>query len=213
MKKIILSVMLLGMAGVVFGQYDPKALDILEGMSDKYQKIGTFSAKITSTLVNEDEGVNEEFSGTITINGDKYRLKMEEQEVINNGLTVWTYLSEVNEVNIDNYDPDDEEITPSKIYNAYKEGFKYLFVEDITEGGATYHVIDLLPEDRGSQFFRIRMNINSKDNSLSSWTMHERTGNVYKYSITEFDPNVNVKDSFFTFDASKYPGVEVIDLR
>ncbi len=52
-----------------------------------------------------------------------------------------------------------------------------------------------------------------KDKSIQSWTMFDKSGNRYKYTITKFIPNVKVDDAFFTFDPKKYPGVEVIDLR
>jgi outer membrane lipoprotein carrier protein len=57
------------------------------------------------------------------------------------------------------------------------------------------------------------MSINKKDKSIQSWTMFDKGGNKYKYSITKFVQNVNIDDNFFTFDPKKYPGVEVIDLR
>ncbi|RYF62489.1 MAG: outer membrane lipoprotein carrier protein LolA, partial [Cytophagaceae bacterium] len=33
------------------------------------------------------------------------------------------------------------------------------------------------------------------------------------YTITKFTPNAPAPDALFTFDKSKYPGVEVVDLR
>jgi len=57
------------------------------------------------------------------------------------------------------------------------------------------------------------MLIAKKDRSVQSWTMFDRSGNRYKYSITKFTPNVKVEDTFFAFDPKKFPGVEVIDLR
>jgi outer membrane lipoprotein-sorting protein len=74
-------------------------------------------------------------------------------------------------------------------------------------------VIDLVPEKKDAQFFKIRKNIIKKDKSIQSWTMFDKSGNKYRYSLTKFVPNVKVEDTFFTFDAKKYPGVEVIDLR
>ncbi len=97
-------------------QYDPKALEILEAMSKKYKAFTSFEANITSSMTNETEGIKEEFKGKITVKGDMFRLAMDDQEIINNGKTVWTYLPAAKEVNIDNYDPSSDEINPSKIY-------------------------------------------------------------------------------------------------
>lgn len=193
--------------------YDPKALEVLEAMSNRYKAIPSFTASVKSTLLNEAEGIKEESAGDITVKGQKYYLTMDDQVIINDGKTVWTYLAAANEVNIDNYYADEDEISPTKIYDAYKKGHKYLYIGEVTESSTLCHVVDLNPEKRDAQFFRIRLNISKKDNSLVSWTMYDKTGNKYTYLITKFNPNAKVEDNFFTFDPKKYPGVEIIDLR
>lgn len=213
MKNLILSIFTLFLVSTAFGQYDPKALQILDAMSKKYKAFKAFEANISQTLTNDVEKINEEFKGKITVKGDKFRLVLPEQEVINNGSTIWTYLPEAKEVNIDNYDPSSDDINPSKIYELYKKGFKYLYLQDKTEGGVLCEEIDLVPEKKDAQFFKIKMFINKKDKSIQSWTMFDKGGNRYKYTISKFNPNITVDDSFFTFDQKKYPNVEVIDLR
>jgi outer membrane lipoprotein carrier protein len=213
MKNLILSILTLFLAFSAFGQYDPKALQILDAMSKKYKAFKAFEANISQTLTNDVEKINEEFKGKITVKGDKYRLVLPEQEVINNGSTIWTYLPEAREVNIDNYDPNGDDINPSKIYEIYKKGFKYLYLQDKTEGGVLCEEIDLVPEKKDAQFFKIKMFINKKDKSIQSWTMFDKGGNKYKYTISKFNPNITVEDTFFSFDQKKYPNVEVIDLR
>lgn len=213
MKKLILSFSILFSAVSAFAQYDPKALQILDAMSKKYKAIPAFEANISQTLTNDVEKISEEFKGKITVKGDKFRLVLPEQEVINNGSTIWTYLPEAKEVNIDNYDPNSEDVNPSKIYEIYKKGFKYLYLQDKSEGGVMCEEIDLVPEKKEAQFFKIKMFISKKDRSIQSWTMFDKGGNRYKYTISKFNPNVKVEDTYFTFDQKKYPNVEVIDLR
>jgi outer membrane lipoprotein carrier protein len=213
MKKPFLAFLFLFFVKMTFAQYDAKALETLDAMSKKYKSIPAFEANISYTLTNDVEKVNEEFKGKITVKGDKYRLVLPEQEVINNGTTMWTYLPEAKEVNIDNYDPNSDEINPSKIYDIYKKNFKYLYLADKTEGGVVCEEIDLVPEKKDAQYFKIKMFISKKDKSIQSWTMFDKSGNRYKYTISKFNPNSNIADAFFTFDPKKYPGVEVIDLR
>ena len=57
------------------------------------------------------------------------------------------------------------------------------------------------------------MLINKKEKSIQSFTMFDKSGNKYKYTITKFNPAAKVEDAVFIFDAKKYPGVEIIDLR
>lgn len=213
MKTVFLFLFAISLSISAFSQYDPKALQILEAMSAKYKALSAFEANIAWNLTNEAEKVNEEFKGKITVKGDKFRLALPEQEVINNGATIWTYLPDAKEVNIDNYDPASEDVNPSKIYEIYKKGFKYLYLQERTEGGVVCEEIDLVPEKKDSQYFKIKMLINKKDKSIQSWTMFDKSGNKFKYTLTKFVPNVKVDDTFFTFDPKKYPGVQVVDLR
>ena len=213
MKKFSLLLFCILTIHVGWAQRDENALKILDAMSAKYKEIPAYSADITSSLINETEGINEEFGGKITVKGDKYKLELDEQVVINNGETFWTYLPDVNEVNIDNYDPDEDEISPSKIYEAYKKGYKYIYIGDETINGKSHSVIDLVPDDKDAQYFKIKLFIAKADNSLTQWIMFDKSGNQYKYSIENFNGSINPTESFFLFDVDDYPGVEVIDLR
>jgi len=213
MKKSIFIFIGIIVANVAIAQYDPKALEILEAMSKRYKAITSFEANLTSTLVNESAGVKDEFKGKVTVKGDKYRLELEEQQVYNNGTTVWTYLPANKEVNVDNFDPKSDDLNPSKIFEMYKKGFKYLLTGEKAEASVLCDEIDLVPEKKDAQYFKVKMMISKKDKSVQSWTMFDRSGNKYKYFITKFTPNVKVEDTYFTFDQKKFPGIEVIDLR
>lgn len=213
MKNLILGLFAVFAALSVSAQYDPKALEILEAMSKKYKSIPAFEANITCNLSNDVDKVNDEFKGKITVKGDKFRMVLPEQEVINNGATIWTYLPEAKEVNIDNYDPTSEDINPSKIHEVYKKGYKYLYLQDKTEGGVMCEEIDLVPEKKDAQYFKIKMFINKKEKTVQSFTLFDKGGNRYKYTVSKFTANAKIEDSFFIFDPKNYPGVEVIDLR
>lgn len=213
MKNTIFALLGLILAISASAQYDPKALEILDAMSRKYKAIPAFEANLSCNLTNDVDKVNDEFKLRIMVKGDKFRMTMPEQEVINNGVTIWTYLPEAKEVNIDNYDPNSEDVNPSKMHEVYKKGYKYLYLQDKTEGGVMCEEIDLVPEKKDAQYFKIKMFINKKEKTIQSFTLFDKGGNRYKYAISKFTPNAKIDDTVFTFDPKKYPGVEVIDLR
>ena len=79
-----------------------------------------------------------------------------------------------------------------------------------------YNVIELQPEnpnDPDKIFFRVVLNIDQEDDLIQDWSMYDRAGNVFTYTINGFNPFFEADDDMFVFDASKYPGVEVVDLR
>jgi len=204
---------LLALVQVAFAQKDPKAGGILDAMSQKYQSLPVFNALFTQTLENSNNKIKESIQGDITVSGNKFRLKLKDQEIINNGTTIWTYMKSENEVNISDNDPDEQQMSPSAIFTMYKKGYKYNFVNEMKEGGQAYNVIDLAPEDKNNQVYKVRLQISKKDNSLKTWTMFRTNGNRYVYSIKQFKPNPDVEPNYFAFDKSKYKGVKVIDLR
>ena len=208
MKKILIAIFSVAMVAQTMAQYDPEALAVLDAMSSKYKKVDAFKASFSQKLTNESAGLDETISGDIAVKGDMYVLEVAGQKIYNDGTDIYTFNEEINEVTISTYDPEESEITLSNVYDLYKDGFKYALIEKKGNGD---RVVELDPESRDKSYFKIRMTINAKD-ELRSFTVFERTGNKYVYSIDSFTP-ANLNDSYFTFDTSKYPNVEVIDFR
>ncbi len=116
-------------------------------------------------------------------------------------------------MNIDNYSPEEGDISPTQIYNAYQRGFKYVYVEDETIEGKS------LPGDRSdsrkcdNQFFKIRLHISEDDKVLKRWKIFEKNGTRYTYDINNFNPEAAVEEELFAFNKRAHKGVEVVDLR
>ena len=207
---------LLLLASSAIAQQDEYAKTILDAMSEKYRAMSSYKVNFTYRLQNQVEGVDEEFTGEITVKGEKYRLVLNEQEIFNDGKTIWTYIPEAREVNVDNYLPDEGDLSPSNIYTAYRKGYRYRFVEEAKKNNLVLNVVELQPDnpkDPNKTFQRVVLNISKADNLIDNWQMFDRMGNVFTYYINTFAPNVRATDDMFVFDPSKYPGVEVIDMR
>ena len=88
-----------------------------------------------------------------------------------------------------------------------------MYTGDSKVNNRTVHVIDLTPTDGKRSFFKVRLNIDKSTKQISNAIIFDKNGNRYTYTIRTFTPNVKVSESMFAFDAKKYPGVEVVDLR
>jgi outer membrane lipoprotein-sorting protein len=191
---------------------DAQARILLDAMSNKYKKYNSFRATFTSTLASTSENINESLTGTITVKGNKYHLKTQGQEIYNDHKTVWTFLDDANEVTITSYDEADG-LNPTDIFDIYKKGYKYVLVEDVKINGRVHKAIDLVPNDKNLQFFKVRLTIDKENYSLASWNIFEKNGRVHSYKIADFQPNVSVTDADFQFNKAKHPNVEEVDLR
>ncbi|MCC9167168.1 LolA family protein [Pontibacter harenae] len=214
MKKVLtLLLMALLFVNIANAQQDPQATKILNQMSQKYKTMKGFKANFVQTLENSSAKVKETMEGDILVSGPKYRLEVSGQEIINDGKLMWTYLKDANEVTITENDAEAEAMSPSKIFDMYKKGYKYAYAGTETNGGEKVDVVELSPEDRSNPIFKVRLYISQKDKTLKSWQMFRSNGNRYTYSIKNFQANPTLAADSFTFNKAKYKGVEVVDLR
>ena len=185
-----------------------KALQILDKMSNLYKSMVSFSSTFEYSMVNLDEDIEDSFQGKITIKEEKYLLKIEGQEIINDGETVWTYIPELNEVNISTFEYDDQEISLNNVFDLYKDGFEQNYLSEDNK----YHKIELYPEDESKSYYKILILINKVDFSMYNFSVFDKSNTKYVYKINEFKEE-KIDDSFFIFDSSKYPDIEIIDFR
>ena len=216
MKKILLSLLVLtGVSYTIYAQTDEKAKVILAEVSKKYRSYTTVKTDFTFTLDNKQSKVKETQQGTLYVkaSANKYKVTMTDQDMISDGKSQWTYLKKDKEVQVSNVDNSSESLNPAQIFTIYEKGFKYLYTGDTKAGAKTYQMIDLSPTDTNKSFFKIRLSIDKVAKRIASVLIFDKNGNRYTYTIKTFVPNVKVPETTFTFDAKKYPGVEVVDLR
>lgn len=213
MRKITTIALLLLISLGVNAQGDKKAKDILNGVSSKYRSYKSMKAEFSYTLENPTAKIKETQSGSIILSGSKYRLAIAGQEVICDSKTIWTYMKEAKEVQVNSVDPTEEGIKPNEIFTMYEKGFLYKFIDEKTVSGKVQQNLELTPTDKTKNFFKIKLTIDKKTKQIIKSIIFEKTGNRYTYAIKAFTPNFAVNTSTFMFDAKKYPGVEVVDLR
>lgn len=215
MKKIIIALILGAFGFSANAQTDAKAKEILAAVSKKYRSYDVVKTDFTFTLNNAQAKVKETQQGTLYVkaNANKYKVAMTNQDLISDGKVQWTYLKNDKEVQISNVDLSGDAINPAKIFTIYEKGFKYLYTGESKVGAKVYQMIDLSPIDAKKSVFKIRLSIDKASKQIANVLIFEKNGNTYNYNVKTFSPNVKVPEATFAFDAKKYPGVEVVDLR
>ena len=195
-------------------QKDPEAKEILDSVSEKYQSLDGLTATFEYTYTVQGE-IDQTNIGEVAVKGNQYKLVLEDQEIYNNGKTVWTYIKSNNfrEVTINTVEEDMEELTPSNIYNIYKKGYNYQLIGETTQNGKVIQEIALTAEAPKSQFQNIKLLVDKASKDLLGWEIQDDMGGVFKYAFKALNTDVNLPNSHFVFDTKKHPDVEVIDLR
>ncbi len=196
------------------GESDPKAEKVLKKVSQQYKSYDNMRVVFTLGISSPQNDVQEEKSGTLYLKGDKYKLEMGKQTVINNNKTIWTYLKNANEVQVNNYDPKkDGSLKPTDIFTIYDKDFLAALNTTKEEDGVTYKIIDLTPYNKDKNYFKIRVKIRTDKHQITKAKVFAKNGNRYTYIVKKLATDLSMPDSFFTFDKSEHPDVNVIDMR
>ncbi len=222
MKKLALVLTILLVSGSSFaqnneperlGKSDPEAEAFLDKVADKYKSYESMRAVFTLKIRAPESGVNETRTGNIYIKGNKFKLNIGNQEIITDNTTLWTYLKDANEVQVNDYNPDETSISPSEIFTIYEKDFLNRLREKVNKDGKSYHVIEMTPKNKDKSYFKIVLTINSNNKKITKAEVFDKNGTTYTYKIDKFVHDLNLSDSFFKFDPDKHPDVNVNDIR
>ena len=206
MKYLI--TLFLSFSVTVFSQ---DASQILNSLSEKTKSYKNISIDFDFKYENELEDIREKKSGKIIIENEKFKLEIDDQIIVCNGKDQWIYSKETNEVQILEYDRNNEFMNPKNLLNIYEQGYNYRYDKEVKIDSKSYHKIDLFPNEQNNEIIKISLSIGKEDNMIKKIEAFESTGAIYIYTVIKSKSNLrNLK---FEFDTSKYENIYIIDLR
>lgn len=193
---------------------DPKATSILDKVNQLNQLTSyeiDFVLKIKSPEVKAPETMH----GKFIKKGKKYRVITPDQKIYSNGESTWIYAPKSNQVQLNDVDEDDSNfISPDKLFEMYNSGdYLYHFSKDSNKKGDNLVEIEFKPTDKMSDFFKIKMIVNTKNYQPKSFKIYYNDGLRVTMKLEKFIKEKKYPTGFFTFDRTKYPGVKIEDLR
>jgi len=197
-------------------QNDTEAESILKSISTKYKAYATAKIDLKLTINIPETKENVVSTGVAWLKKDMFKVEFDERMLVSNTVTQWTYLKEVNEVQISKYDPSSMIFLPSKIFDLYSKDYIYRVKEEFkNSNGELIKLIELTPRNKNFEIFKIVVSINISKMELVKSQIFEKSGMKYSYDIISLKANVKLDDSFFTFDPKAY-GIakdDITDLR
>ncbi len=193
---------------------DPEAIKLLDAVSAKFKTFSTVQASFTYKVENASGKALSSQTGTVIMKGTKYKVNFAGQEIFSDGKTVWNYDKSANEVSINTLDASSGMITPQKLFtNFYGKDFYSVLNGEKKVGTVSLQEVEMTPVDKSKAFHKIYLLINKATKTIHSTKVLENDGSRYSYAVSNMKTNQAIADNTFAFDKSKYPGVEVIDLR
>jgi outer membrane lipoprotein-sorting protein len=181
-----------------------KAEKILDDLSMKIKSYESFFIDFTYEINNPDSEVNESDKGKLLVQEDNYRLSVAGQVVICDGETIWTYIEEAEEVQINSLEDDDGMISPSNILTFYDKNYKSKFLKEEKIDGKIIQIIELKPiEDRN--FAKVDFFIDKEKLQMVKIIIFDKNDGTITYTVDNFLSNIPTKASDFTFNEEFSP--------
>ncbi len=196
---------------------DPQAKKVLDKVRKKYEGYKTVDASFSLTI--ELPGQPKQVQkGTISQDGDKFRLEMDDQIITSDGKSTWVYLKKNKEIQISNTDPKDMSengfMTPKELLKRYEKGdYIYAITEKVTENKVLLTQIEFKPKTKNSEYSKLRLSVDEKTNTIKSIKAFAKDSGRYTFTLNTFNTAKKFANDHFSLDAKKYPGVKVVDLR
>lgn len=190
------------------------ARSILDNAATAYNNAGGIKASFILNSKHSSSNDTYSYDGTALLKANKFRIEIPDAISWFDGHTQWVYMKDTEEVNISNPDKSElQNISPSYIFNTYKNGYNLTYRGEKNSGGKTLMEIELTPTKLNSDLKKIVIGIDKSTNIFSSITITDKSGMTNYLRVTKISTNINLSDEIFKFNKSNYPNAEIIDLR
>lgn len=171
-------------------------------------KVFSNSKSITASFVMIDNGYSN--AGKIVVAGNKFVITTPKLSTWFDGKTQWTYSSSINEVNIGEPTADELQIiNPFTIINDFKINYNGTLLESAKDS----YKIKLTPKKSNNDIKSVELMVNSSTYLPSLIVIIAKNNIKTTINIKNINIGGTLPSSTFVFNSTKYPGVEVIDLR
>lgn len=211
MNKVLTIILVLVATAAFTQNKDIKATQFLDEVTKTTKSHKSIKADFSYTMENKQSKINETKSGTLLLSGEKYKLIVAGQTVICDGKTIWTYIKESNEVQINDVDAKEDALTPSRLLSSYSN-YKSRIIKEKSQPDPNTESVELIP-NVVKNFTKAILIVDKNKKQVKSFILYDKNGNTFTYKVTNYQTDIPVSNADFAFVASKFPGVEVIDMR
>ena len=183
----------------------------LDQLSEKYDSYQSFDILFDLQVIYPERPVQNQKAQLIQ-QGTQFIFTSDDQDIYGDGENVYLYLKDRNEVQINDFDNEDELglMTPKDLLKQYKtDQFEYE-MEDQTDQEM---IIIFKPLQRESEYSKYRVTINKQTKDFQSIDAFGKDGSKILVSIANASYNKSYPKDYFLFDQSLYPNIRVEDLR
>jgi chaperone LolA len=149
------------------------------------------------------------FEATLSMKkGNRYRIELEDQTIVTDGKSVWTYTKSTHQVIVDAYKEDPASFSPDKVLVNVPDNYTAVLLEPDSSG---HPILKLTPKRPRSSMKWMKVWVDTDDMLMRTVQVLDASDNLTTYAVQDTKENVGIDDSRFRYEPP--PGADVIDLR
>jgi chaperone LolA len=188
------------------------AQDILKKVRDKYDSVADAEIRFQQRVRMPLGKLEQTTAGTLlTKKGNKYRVELEQQTIMTDGVTVWSYSAAQQQVLVDRFEQDERSLSPDRILSGEAADLAPALIGREKLGKTETVVLKLTPRDETALLKWLKLWVSESDWLVRKAELVDLNGKETVYQVLDIKVNAGIPDAQFTFVAPA--GVEVVDLR
>jgi chaperone LolA len=185
---------------------------IIKKLQKKYDGIRdasvTFSQHVQFGVTKSEQT----FSGKFSMKkGNKYRIEMDQQTIITDGKSVWSFNKINNQVLIDKYKEDPKSFSPDKVLVNVPGNYNSVLLGIEKSGEQEVSILKLTPKNEKLNLKWMKIWVDNDDWLMKKIQILDISDNLMTYTLNEIKINPDIPDSAFQFVVPD--SINVIDLR
>jgi len=186
---------------------------IIKNVQNTYDKMSNLTATFRQVESFRLTGTQMETNGKIYIhNGTMYRFESEDQTIVTDGKTIWTYNAMSNQLLIDHVRENSGALLPRDLLFKYPKNYLATLLSEEKIAGKTMYTLRLDPRENVHGYIKnIRLWVEDK-----TWLIHkiettDLNDNQSLFEIENQDSKTKLTPQLFSFQAGD--DIEVVDMR
>ncbi len=196
--------------GVLMAQ---NAQDIIDDVQDTYEDVDNLTTEFNQIETFKLTGSKSVTSGKIYIkDGVQYRFESEDQKIITDGKTIWTYNDITKQALIDYLRPGSGAMLPRDILFKYPKEYYATLLGTEKDKGKKIFILRLDPKEDVKSFVKsIKLWVQNKSWLIKKIETTDVNGNSTTFELTNIDIKTKLPDSLFKLKISN--DMHVVDMR
>lgn len=186
--------------------------EVVKKVRERYEQIKSLRVEFVQTIYWSLADEEQQVRGTLYLSGqDRYRVETDNQIIVTDGKTVWTYSKDRKQVVISLLGKSEDNPLPRDLLLQYTRNYRYTLRGEAEIDGKPCYEIEFTPRDEDAFVVRTRVWIDKNSWLALKIEQEDINENITRYELRAFQLNPPLDSKLFSFTITDE--MEVVDMR